>query len=166
MSNVYAYAFNRTQSVTFIADNMRNALRDIVRENGLDPSELMRQWSTWVGNAARTWLDTGHLLEIIIEFYKPGSNAVTARWDFPVSYSGSGADDMWLDKAYLRQLIAKAAKPTYDCVYRILLTRRPGALAIPGLQDTSFLSTGNLVARDAGTVIATSHMTASAQYWK
>ena len=63
-----------------------------------------------------------------MEFFKPGSSVASAKWEFPVVYTGSGVDDdMWLDKAYLRQLIAKAARPTLDCSYRILLSTHPGA---------------------------------------
>src|SRR5476651_2500480 len=117
MTAVVAHTYNRTYSVVFLAENMRNALRDVIRESGLDPVELMRQWPEWIGPAVRTWLDSGHLRAIVIEFYRPGASAVSARWDFPIRYTGSGVDDdMWMDTAYLRQLILKAAKPTSDCV--------------------------------------------------
>jgi len=168
MSTAFAYTYNRTHSVVFVADNMRNALRDVIRENGLDPAELMRQWPEWIGPTVRTWLDSGHLRAIVIEFYRPGATAVSARWDFPIRYTGSGADDdMWMDTAYLRQLIAKAAKPTADCVYRVILQHDPSPPAVPGtsLSDATFKSTANLSPRSAGTVIATGHLTAAATYW-
>lgn len=166
MSSTYAYVYNRTHSVTFVADNMRNALRDIIRENGLDPSNLMAQWDSWIARGVRTWLESGHLTKIVIEFHKPGASSVTARWDFPILYTGSGVDDdMWVDKWYLRQLIAKAAKPTSNCVYRILLCHAPSAPDIPGMIDAAFLDTGQFAARDAGTIVATGHITASAVYW-
>ena len=68
---------------------------------------------------------------------------------------------MWLDKNYLRQLIAKSARPSTDCTYRIILCTDAGAPYVGGFSDCSFLSTGNLAARQAGTVIATGHMTAA-----
>jgi hypothetical protein len=73
---------------------------------------------------------------------------------------------MWLDKAYLRQLIAKSARPTRDCTYRILLCTDSGAPAVSGFTSCSFLGTGQLSARQAGTVIATGHMTAGVTYWR
>jgi hypothetical protein len=168
MSSVGTYIYNRTNSVLFLADNMRNALRDVIRETGLSPQFLMDQWDSWVHKAIRTWAESGHLRAIVIEFYKPNATTASARWDFPVGYTGSGLDDdMWLDKAHLRQLIAKAAKPSSDCVYRVLLTHAPNPPAVPGmnLSDIPFLSTGQLSARSAGTLVATPHLTASATYW-
>lgn len=168
MSTAFAYAYNRTNSIVFLADNMRNALRDVIRENGLSPQRLMDEWDSWVQKAVRAWADSGHLRKIVIEFYKSGAATATARWDFPIEYTGSGIDDdMWLDKAYLRQLIAKAAKPTSDCVYRIVLTHDPNPPSVPdtNLTSVAFLSTGQLSARSAGTIIATGHVTASATYW-
>ena len=85
---------------------------------------------------------------VVVEFYKPGSSVASARWDFPAGYEGSGADDdMWLDKAYLRQLIAKSARPTLDCAYRITLSVKTRAPEVAGFSDTTFLSTGTLAAR-------------------
>ncbi len=167
MNTAFAFTYNRTHSVTFLADNMRNALRDVILENGLSPTELMREWDSWIKAAVKAWLDSGHLRTIVIEFFKPGNSAASARWDFPIRYTGSGADDdMWMDKAYLRQLIAKAAKPAVDCVYRVLLQHDDNPPNVPGvsLSTFPFLSTAGLSARPAGTVIATGHLTAAATY--
>jgi hypothetical protein len=167
MSSTFTYAYSYAYSVTFIADNMRNALRDVIRENGLDPMSLMVQWDQWISRGVRAWLESRHLTTVVIEFYRPGATEIMARWDFPIEYTGSGADDdMWLDKTYLRQLIAKAARPTRDCLYRVVLRVAPGAPSVPGISDTSFLSTGQLSARHAGTIVATGHITASASYWR
>jgi hypothetical protein len=82
--------------------------------------------------------------------------ARTSKWDFPIGYTGSGVgDDKWLDKDYLRQLIAKSARPTSDCTYGIILSTAPGAPHVDGFSDCSFGSTGQLAARHAGTVVAT-----------
>jgi hypothetical protein len=165
MSGTYAYGYTRAQSIAFIADNMRNALRDVIREHGLDPTQLMNDWDQWIQRGIRAWLESGHLLAIHIEFYLPGATSITARWDFPIAYTGSGADnDMWLDKTYLRQLIAKSPRPTSSCLYRVLLSYAPGAPDV-GLGASSFLATGTLTARPAGTIAATPHITAAATYW-
>jgi hypothetical protein len=164
----YAYtnAFSRTHSIVFLSDNLRNTLREVVRENGLDPHKLMQDWQT-IERGIRVWLEDGDLNNIVIEFFKPGSSTSAARWEFPIGYNGSGVkDDLWLDKSYLRQLIAKSARPTTDCTYRILLCTAPGAKSVPGFVSCPFLSTGQLAARQAGTVIATGHMTAEATYWR
>src|SRR5262245_37085040 len=106
----YVSTYTQTHSVTFLSDNLRNSLREVIRENGLSPEKLMQDWAT-IERGIRTWLTSRHLSSITIEFFRPGAAEVSARWDFPVDYTSSGVDDdMWLDKNYLRQLIAKAKR--------------------------------------------------------
>jgi Bacterial HORMA domain 2 len=167
-TQVYAYTrtFTQTHSIVFLSDNLRNTLREVIRENGISPDRLMQDWTT-IEDGIKTWLQSGHLNNIVVEFYRPGASTASARWEFPIGYAGSGvADDMWLDKNYLRQLIAKSARPSTDCSYRILLCTNPGRPYVAGFVDCSFLSTGNLAARQAGTVIATGYMTAAVTYWR
>jgi hypothetical protein len=164
----YAFttAFTQTHSIVFFSDNMRNTLREVIRENGISPNKLMQDWGT-IERGIRTWLQSGHLLNVVVEFFTPGASTASARWDFPVGYDGSGVDDdMWLDKNYLRQLIGKSKRPTSDCSYRIVLVTRPGEPWVDGFANCTFLSTGSLAARHAGTVIATGHMTAGVTYWR
>jgi hypothetical protein len=145
---------------------VRKTLREVIRENGISPDKLMQDWNT-IELGIQTWLRSGHLNSIVVEFFKPGASEASARWEFPIGYTGSGLDDdMWLDKNYLRQLIAKAKRPTSDCTYRIVLRKDIGAETVAGFTDCSFLSTGQMSARPAGTVIATGHMTAGATYWR
>jgi hypothetical protein len=165
-THTYSHTYNQTHSFVFLSDNMRNTLREVIRENGISPDKLMQDWST-IERGVRTWLASGHLNNIVVEFFKPGASEASARWDFPIGYNGAGVDDdMWLDKNYLRQLIAKAKRPTSDCTYRILLCTNDGAPAVSGFTSCSFLSTGQMSARQAGTVIATGHVTAGATYWR
>lgn len=162
----YVQTYARTHSIVFLSDNLRNSLREIIRENGLNPSRLMQDWQQ-IQVGVRTWLDSGHLNAVIVEFFRPGATTASARWEFPVLYTGSGVeDDMWLDKTYLRQLVAKAARPTGDCNYRIVLNVRNGAPLVDGFGPCTLLETGNLRARQAGLVIATGHMTAAVTYWR
>lgn len=168
MQATYAHAttYARTHSVTFLSDNLLNTLREIIRENGLSPEKLMQDRDV-IATGLRTWLTSGHLTRIVVEFYRPGAAAADARWDLPVAYDGSGVDDdMWVDKNYLKQLIAKAKRPATDCSYRIVLFTSPGAQNVSGFTDCSLLPTGSLVARSAGTAIATGHMTAAITYWR
>jgi hypothetical protein len=168
MQAAYAYtsSFVLTHSIVFLSDNLRNGLRDIIRENGLSPAKLVQDWET-IERGIRIWLESGHLENVVIEFFKPGASAATARWEFPITYTGSGVeDDMWMDKNYLRQLIAKSKRPTSDCTYRVVLRTSSGAPHVEGFSACSFLSTGNLVSRQAGTAIATGHLTAGVTYWR
>lgn len=165
-TQAYAQVFSQTHSIIFMSDNMRNTLREVIREYGISPERLMQDWST-IECGIQTWLQSGHLNNIVVEFFKPGASQSSARWEFPIGYTGSGVDDdMWLDKNYLRQLIAKSKRPTSDCTYRIILCTDDGAPAVSGFTSCSFLSTGQLSARQAGTVVATGHMTAGVTYWR
>ena len=168
MQTAYAYstAYAQTHSIVFLSDNLRNTLREVIRENGLNPEKLMQDWDT-IEKGIRTWLGTRHLTGIVIEFFRAGATQVAARWDFPIGYTGSGVnDDMWLDKNYLRQLIAKSKRPTSDCTYRVVLLTNRGAPKVDGFSDCTLFSTAQLIARQAGTVIATGHMTAGVTYWR
>src|SRR6266566_711663 len=111
-THTYSHVYNQAHSFVFLSDNMRNTLREVIRENGISPDKLMQDWNT-IERGIQTWLHSGHLNNIVVEFFKPGASEASARWEFPVGYTGSGVDDdMWLDKNYLRQLIAKSKRPT------------------------------------------------------
>jgi|SRR2546428_4919414 len=160
------FTYNRTHTVTFVADNMRNVLGYIIREAGLDPSNLSDDWIV-IGRGVRTWLETRDLLEITLEFYWPGSDSATGRWDFPINYDGSGVDDdMWVDKEHLRRTVAKAVPPPLGCKYRVVLVTRPERPDVPGFVATTLRSTGKLESRCTGTVVATGDIRASIKYWR
>jgi len=162
----HTFTFNRTHTSTFVADNMRNVLRDIIRDVGLSPTDLLDDWNI-IGQGIRTWLQTSHLEEVVIEFYELGSNSASARWDFPINYDGSGvSDDMWVDKEHLRRTIAKATRPSSNCKYRVVLMTKPGRPDVPGFVSTTLRSTGKLESRSTGTMIATGDIMASMRYWR
>ena len=143
-THAYAQVFSQAHSIVFLSDNLRNTLREVIRENGISPQKLVQDWET-IEHGIQTWLQSRHLNNIVVEFFKPGASIASARWEFPIGYTGSGVDDdMWLDKAYLRQLIAKSKRPTTDCTYRILLCTDAGAPTVSGFTSCSFLSTGQL----------------------
>jgi hypothetical protein len=165
MSATYTGTYAPTHSVTFMSDNLRNVLREVIREHGLNPEKATQDWDS-IQTGVKTWLASGHLTRIVVEFFRPGSSVADARWDFPIGPGSGVDDDMWLDKNYLRQLIAKSKRPAPDCSFRFVLTTLKGAPHVDGFTDCALLDTGSLVARQAGTVIATGHMTAGATYWK
>ena len=163
--NTYARAYSRTHTATYVADKMRNLMKALVIDAGLDPTALMDAWSGWVHDAARKLMESGHLNKIIIEFYKAGVSDASGRWDFPIRYDGNGIDDMWVDTSFFRQSFAKAPRPPAGCSYRVLLLHDDGAPDV-GLTYTSFKTLGSLIAREAGTVIATPDIMGSATYYK
>jgi hypothetical protein len=160
------FVFTRTNSSIFVADNIRNQLRDLVKAAGLDPTQLVDDWGV-IGGAAKRWMETGHLYGVTIEFFYRGSERVQLRWDFDISYGGSGVDDdMWVDRDHLRRTIEKAGRPPAGCEYRVLLSAHAGRPEMPGMATVSFKSTDGLVSRSTGTSIATQDVMAGLRYWR
>ena len=166
MSVVSAYAYTRAHTSVYVSDKMRNLLKLLVRYHGLDPQRVVDAWSDWVDRAARTWLESGHLCAIILEFYWPGSAEAIARWDFPIRYDGTGTNDMWVDRQFFEGSFAKAKAPPAGCSYRILLQVLPGEPHVDGVGNATARSIRGLVAREIGTVIATPDIMASARYYR
>ena len=48
-------AFTQTHSIVFLSDNLRNTLREVIRENGISPDKLMQDWET-IERGIQTWL--------------------------------------------------------------------------------------------------------------
>ncbi len=164
--STFTFTYNRTHTSTFVADSMRNVLRDIIKWSGLDPTKLVDDWPV-VGNAVRTWLNSGDLLEITIEFFRPGETKVVVRWDFPIRYDGIGIDgDMWVAKEHIRRTIEKAGRPPSNADYRIILTALPGRPYVADMVPAEFFSTDGLIGRSSGTAIATPDIMASIKYWR
>jgi len=166
MSTVTTSTYTAAHSVTFLSDRLRVLLKVLIMHYGLDPEQFTDAWHDWVDLAARTWLESCHLRSIVIEFHLSGATQASARWDFPIEYSGSGFEDMWDDRQFFAAHFAKATAPPANCTYRVLLTRSVGAPSIPGISDTAFLSTAGMTVHEAGTVIATPHLTAGARYYR
>ncbi|MEX2124964.1 MAG: hypothetical protein WD795_13800 [Woeseia sp.] len=166
MSAVSVHTFARTHTSVFVSDKLRNFVKLLIRHYGLDPQGVVDAWSSWVDRAARTWLESGHLTDIVVEFYWPGSTSAVARWDFPIRYDGNGVDDMWIDRLYFEDSLSKAKAPPAACSYRIVLKTSQGEPPVAGVGDCKLLSTAGLVRREAGTIIATPDIMASARYYR
>jgi Bacterial HORMA domain 2 len=162
--SVFAYA--RSHTAVYVSDKLRNFLKILVRHYGLDPQGVVDAWSSWVDRAARTWLESGHLQGIVIEFYKPGSDTAAARWDFPIRYDGNGVDEMWIDRRFFEDSLQKATTPPPGCSYRIALQTSPGEPHVDGVGSITLRSIAGLMGREVGTVIATPDLMASARYYR
>jgi hypothetical protein len=166
MSAVSVHAFARTHTSVFVSDKLRNFVKLLIRHYGLDPQGVVDAWSSWVDRAARTWLESGHLTDIVVEFYWPGSTSAVARWDFPIRYDGNGVDDMWIDRLFFEDSLLKAKAPPAGCSYRIVLMTSSGEPPVAGVGNCKLLSTSGLVSREVGTIIATPDIMASARYYR
>ena len=164
--SVSTFTYARTHTATYVADNMRNQLKRIIQAAGLSPQDLADSWEV-LGEAVRTWLRSGHLKKVVLEFYKPGSDKLEMRWDFDIDYDGSGVDDdMWVDREHLQRTIQKAGQPPAGCVYRVILRHDQGAVPVAGMYSATLRATDGFVSRAAGTSIATSDIMAGLNYWR
>jgi hypothetical protein len=167
MTAVATRTYNRTHTTVFASDKLRNFLKLLVRQYGLDPQGVIDAWSSWVDRAARTWFESGHLEAITIEFYRPGSDDAAALWDFPIRYDGNGTDDdMWIDRRLFEDSIAKSKTPPSDCTYRIVLRTLQNEPPVPGVGPTTLRSIKGLVSREIGTVVSTPDIMASGRYYR
>lgn len=164
--SVSTFTFTRTHTAAYVADHMRNQLIRIVQAAGLSPEHLVDDWDV-LGRAARTWLETGDLQRVTIEFYKPSTGKLELRWDFEITYAGSGVDDdMWVDRDHLQRTIEKAGRPPSGSAYTIILSARSGRPDVSGMSSTSYRPTTGLVSRATGTAIATQDIMAGLNYWR
>lgn len=159
-------AYARTHTAAYVSDKIRTLIKRLISSYGLDPTALADAWVDWVERAARTWMESGHLTGFVIEFHSAGETVALGRWDFPVRYDGNGDADLWVDDEHFAATIAKTDRPPPGSQYRILLQNREGRPDVPGVGPASHYSIGNLTAREAGTVVATSDLMASARYYK
>jgi hypothetical protein len=166
MTSTYTLTFNRTHTATFSADAMRNVLRDLLLGLGLDPLALITGWSL-NGQAARTWLQSGHLRELVLEVYAPGSSKAMARIDIPIRYDGSGVDDdMWVDREHVRRTTAQIGKLPAYYRYDVVFCLAPNAPPVAGMGNATLRDIVGLTPRSAGTVIATPDIVGGLRYWR
>lgn len=159
-------AFARAHTAAYVSDKIRVLLKRLVRDYGLDPQRLADAWTDWIERAARTWMVSGHLTGFVIEFHHAGDSTLQGRWDFPIRYDGNGDAELWVDDQFFEETVPKAHRPPSNCTYRILLQTSPGAPPVPGVGDAEYLSTAGFSAREAGSVIVTPDVMASARYYK
>lgn len=163
------YVNTYTHSVTFVTDKMLTSLKRIIVWSGLDPAKLTGEehWRT-LERGVRTWLDSKHLEMLTLEVYRPGTNALVNRWDFPIEYSyGSGADgSMWVDADAIRHAIKKCGFDPAGCDYRIIATTKAGRPEVAGWGAATLLSTAGFVRHSVGTTIAANSLATQTAYWR
>lgn len=164
MTTVITYS--RTQSVTYVADNIVKSLKDIIRDSGLDPSKLVNDYDTYL-RGIKTWLETGHLQAITLEIYLPTSDALVRRWDIEVRYNwASGDSSFWMDSGQIKFAIQKAGIAPSSAKYSIILNTKAGRPYVSGWGSCNYRSTEGLVRQSLGSTIEHNGLGASASYWR
>ncbi|GGA33118.1 HORMA domain containing protein [Neptunicoccus cionae] len=164
MTSVITYS--RTQSVTYVADNVLKSLKDIIRLSGMNPANLMDTAESKM-RALKTWLGTGDLERITLEIYDPRTDKLVRKWDIEVTYSWSAGDgSFYTDTDQLRFAIKKAGLAPENAAYRVLLYTRDGRPDVEGWSPTTARSTDGMVRQSLGSTIEHNGLGASASYWR
>jgi Bacterial HORMA domain 2 len=155
-----------THSVVYVADNILKSLKDIIREVGLDPSNLINGYETNM-RALRAWLSSQDLRRVNLEIYDPVTDALITRWDLDIAY-GWSADDgsFWTDTDQLKYAIRKAGVAPSTARYRLLLDSNPARPDVDGWSRVTSRSTAGMVRQSLGSTIEHSGLGASAAYWR
>lgn len=159
-------AYARSHTAAFLSDKIAGLMRRLVNAYGFDARAVADAWNEWIDTAARAWMESGHLIAFKIQFHMPGEALVRGGMEFLVRYDGNGEAELYVDEDHFRQTIAKAEAPPAGALYRIVLATSPGAPAVKGVGDAPPFSMGTLIAREAGSVIVTPDLMASARYYK
>lgn len=163
MSTVSVSTFSSAHTVAHVTTKMLSFMKEIIRELGLDPGEM--DWPV-LELGVKTWLDTGHLKELVLEVYDPRTDGLVGRWDLTVIYSYAGDGSLWDDKKSIKYHIEKAGLAPANCKYRIVADTASGRPDVPGWSSTSFRSTDGLKRYSIGSAIGGTNIGTQAAYWR
>jgi hypothetical protein len=163
MTSVAVYSY--THSVTYVADNILKSFKDIIRLSGLDPTQLVEDWTTNM-LALKAWLASGHLTCVVLEVYNPKTDALVGRWDVDVVYGAAGNGNFWTDTDQIRYHILKAGLWPSQARYRLILRTKDGRPDVVGWGSATFRSAAGFVRHSLGTTIEHNGLGGSAAYWR
>lgn len=158
--------FSRTQSVTYVADNILKSLKDIIRLSGMDPSNFVNEAAINM-RGIKSWLESEDLEKIFLEIYNPSTNALIFRWDINVSYGWSSGDgSFYTDTEQLKYAIRKQGIAPSSAKYDLLLKTKPGRHDVVGWSAGSSRSTDGMIRQSLGSTIEHNGLGGSASYWR
>jgi hypothetical protein len=154
-----------THTITYVTAKMLLSLKEIIREIGLNPSTLTKDWNTYE-NGIATWLGSRHLQQVTLEVYDPETNELVARWDLDVVYGSTGDGTLWVDIETIKYAIAKAGLSPARCQYNVILHHRPNPPHVPGWQNCEYRSTDGFRRYAIGATIGGNGIGAETAYWR
>ncbi len=155
-----------THSVTYVADNILKSMKDIIRLSGLDPTNMVNDWSSNM-RAIQTWLHSGHLEVVVLEIFNPRTDALVGRWDIDVIYTtGLGDGGFWTDTEQIKFHVRKAGLARSEARYRLVLQTKSGRPEVDGWGPTQYRSTEGFVRHNLGSTIEYYGLGGSAAYWR
>jgi len=158
--------FSRTQSVTYVADNILKSLKDIIRLSGMDPSNFVSDAAVNM-RGIKTWLETGDLEKIMLDIYNPSTDALLFRWEIDVSYGWSSGDgSFYTDTEQLKYAIRKQGVAPSSAKYDLRLKTKPGRRDVDGWSPCTSRSTAGMIRQSLGSTIEHNGLGGSSSYWR
>jgi Bacterial HORMA domain 2 len=158
------FVISYTYTVTYVTAKILHLLSNIIRDIGLDPGRLARDWQV-IEDGISTWLASRHLQRITLEVYDPTTNDLITRWDMDVVYSSVGDGTLWFDAAAIRYAIAKAGLVPSSCLYDIKVKTLPNEPAVAGWHSCTFRSTDGFKRYGVGATIGGNGLATETAHW-
>lgn len=162
--NVNVTAYTSAHTITHVATNILNQLKDIIRQIGLDPAQFASNWDTYE-RGVKTWLNSKHLRRLTLEVYSPASDDLVTRWDIDVNYTYAGDGTLWADKDAIRYHIQKAGLSPSSAKYELKCSVSPGAPPVAGWGDTTLRDTNGFQRLGVGASIGGAGVAGETSYW-
>jgi hypothetical protein len=161
----YAFVDTYAHTVTYVTDKLLLCVKEIIRESGLDPAKMTRDWIV-LERGVSAWIRSKHLEKIVLEIFDPRTGDPIGRWDLGIVYGYSGGDgSLWVDTDVIRYNIRKAGLIPSSCDYEIIVTTKANRPAIDGWYTCQLRSTDGLTRYSIGTTIGGSGLGAQVAYW-
>lgn len=153
-----------THTFTYVTEKILLSLKEIVREIGLSPQQMVREWPV-LEAGIKTWLETGDLRSVMLEVSDPSGSRLMGRWDFEIVYSYQGDGGFWVDTVGIRYHIQKSGHVASRCKYRVVVDLGDGHPPVPGWGTTSLLSTEGFSRFGIGATIDGRGIGTRTHYW-
>ena len=154
-----------THVTTYFADKMLMLLGNIIRDSGLSMSHFTSNRAT-LELGLKTWIQSGHLLKLTLEIFKPGTTSLIRRWDLDWDKCDNAEAGFWVDVADIKYHMAKLGVIPAACDYNFIVDRRPGWAPVDGWVIASYADTTGLKQFSLGTTISAGGYGSRTFYWK
>lgn len=160
----HAFVNTYTHTVTHVTNKLLLSIKEIIRETGLDPGRMTKEWLILERGVA-TWIDSMHLEKLVLEIFNSKTNALVGRWELEIIYGYVGDGSLWVDTDAIKYSIRKAGLNPAGCDYRIVATTKPKRPAVEGWGSCELRSTDGFSRYSVGVTIAGSGLGTQLAYW-
>ena len=155
------------RSATWVANELVHVFIEIIRLRGLEMDHIIEKTEV-IMNGLRTWLVTQKLDAAYLEVFDRDTDALVERYDLHMNYSapGGNTDERFeTRKELLESELTRLQALHPGCAYRVAVTLKPDAVAVPGWGPTTLRDTSALRRRDIGRIIDTARINVNLGAW-